>query len=115
MLGYIAGAFAWGALKSWSHDLTRSPRSSFGLGELAEELQFRMGLEHGLGRGLLGLSPTVSRLGASVLFAVVHPGHMLDAALGGLVYSKVYEGHGLLGSTLAHIAHNLGVHFGGKP
>ena len=27
---------------------------------------------------------------------------------------RFYEDHGLLGSTLAHIAHNLGVHLGGK-
>ena len=116
MLGYIAGAAIWGLAKSWSNDLERSPHALSGLGaaELLEEVQFRMGLEHGLGRNVLKLSPTAARIGASALFGLVHPGHALDAAIGGLVYSKAYEDHGLLGSTLAHCAHNIGVHLGGK-
>lgn len=116
MLGYIAGAALWGFAKSVSNNLTRSPHalSDLGAAELLEELQFRTGLEHGLGRRVLGLSPSVARLCGAALFGLNHPGHMVDAALGGVVYSKAYEKYGLLGSTLTHIAHNLAVHLGGK-
>ena len=117
MLGYVATAAAWGFLKSQALGLTRSPRPfhSFGVPELLEEVEFRAGLEHGLGRTILGLRPAVARLGAAALFGLCHPGNELDAALGGFLYSKAYEAHGLVGSTLTHLTHNLFVHLGGKP
>ena len=109
MLGFVAGAFAWGAVKS---AVTGQHRHDYmdwdvGVGELSEELVFRVGLEKGL--GLTGLAPAPVRLLQAGLFGAMHPGNEVDAALGGLLYGAAYDKHGLLGSTLAHIAHNLGV------
>jgi hypothetical protein len=124
VLGYVAGALAWGFLKSRSLDLRRSPHalSDLGFAELLEEVEYRYGIERVGLRGALGLSPTVSRTLQAAFFGLAH-GNPLDAALGGFIYSKAYDAgavkHGSLGglalSAAAHIAHNLGVHLGGRP
>ena len=116
MLGYIAGALAWGFIKSWGNDLTRSPHSLSGLGfsELLEEVEYRTVIERAGLRGSAGLSPLAARIATSAAFGLAHPGHMVDAAMGGVLYSKAYDKGGLALSTLCHIAHNCGVFLGGK-
>jgi membrane protease YdiL (CAAX protease family) len=115
MLGYVAGAFAWGAIKAVStharkHDVAAG--WDFGVGELTEELVFRVGLERGL--GLVGLGAAPARLLQAGVFGAMHPGNEVDAALGGLVYGAAYDRYGLLGSTLTHLMHNLGVYVGAR-
>ena len=116
MLGYIAGAAFWGLAKSSLTGARRTPHAllGFGFAELMEEVEFRAGIEHVGLRGFGGLSPGVSRLASSALFGLAHPGAELDAALGGVLYSMAYEKWGLLGSTLTHLGHNLGVYLGGQ-
>lgn len=113
MLGYLAGCFTWGLVKAASvgaprtHDLG----ASFIGAPLVEELQFRLGLERlALGRVL---SPERARIAGAIFFGAMHPGLEVDAALGGYVYSKAYESHGLKGAVFAHMAHNLGCWVGG--
>ncbi len=115
MLGYFAGAFVWGLAKAVGSDATRSHNSleGFGAAELVEELQFRTGIERmGLRRVF---PPGTARVLSAVAFASIHPGHELDAALGGILYSHAYDKGGLLGSTVAHLCHNLGVYLGARP
>lgn len=113
MLGFIAGAFAWGALKaavlgSKAHDVDLG---HLVVGALEEELIFRGALERGLLRGLAGTQPGTANLVQSALFELAHDGDRIpfDAALGGAVYSRAADRYGILGSTLTHLAHNLGV------
>src|SRR5574343_567925 len=109
MLGFVAGAFAWGAVKAAAHGARRHDYLDWdvGIGELSEELVFRVGLEKGL--GLFGFGAAPVRIAQAGIFGALHPGNELDAALGGLVYGAAYDRYGLLGSTLTHVAHNLGV------
>lgn len=114
MLGYVAGALAWGAAKAAFVGARRDHYldHDFGLGELTEELMFRVGLEKGL--GAVGLASTSARVLQAGVFGAMHPGNELDAALGGLVYGAAYDKHGLMGSTLTHMAHNFGVFLAAK-
>lgn len=108
MLGFIAGCFAWGALKQAAFGgPVRHSLADLGLvGPIVEELQFRTGLERmGLRRVM---SPGKARILSSIAFATGHQ-VPLDAALGGFVYSHAYDRGGLLGSIAAHASHNLGV------
>ena len=118
MLGYIAGCLAWGAIKASVLGAHRAPGShflgGFGLPELAEELEYRVLMERGVGRTLLGVNPMAARIAQSVMFGLAHPGLEVDAALGGFVYSKAYDAHGILGALAAHVAHNAGVWLGSK-
>lgn len=117
-LGYVLGCFMWGAVKASALGAHRTPGthmlSGAGMPELSEELTYRMGLERGVLGGVAGLSPNAARIGQAVIFGLGHPGIQVDAAVGGFVYSKAYESHGLLGSLAAHIAHNAGIWFGSK-
>ncbi len=114
MLGFVAGAFAWGAVKAAAHGVRRSEFKlhDIGLAEVTEEILFRAGLMGGL--GALGLSPGAALVGQAAIFGMAHDGNEPDAALGGILYGHVYERHGLLASTAVHVAHNLGVYFGAK-
>lgn len=142
MLGFLALAFTHGAVKAAAHGRKRAGDGhlftelpAFGLGELTEELEFRVALERGLGRKVLKLSPTAARLGQAALFGLAHPGLEVDAAAGALLYSFAYDAgvkraeekaksappttpttsphlSGIITSTLAHLAHNVGVWFG---
>ncbi len=118
MLGYVLGCALWGACKARLLGAHRTAGShflnGFGLPELSEELQYRVGVERMLGRGVVGASPTVARVGQAILFGLGHPGLEVDAAVGGFVYSKAYDAHGLLGAVAAHLAHNAGVWLGSK-
>ena len=111
MLAYVGGCMAWGAMKA--HVLGAHAAGPFpvGLGEIAEELQYRWGGERLLAPKL-GLSPEVARIAQAAFFGLVHPGHEIDAALGGYVYSRAYDDHGLLGAVAAHLAHNVGIWLG---
>lgn len=88
--------------------------SGAGMPELSEELTYRMGLERGVLGGVVGMNTEPARIAQAIIFGLGHPGIQLDAALGGYVYSKAYESHGLLGSLAAHVAHNAGIWFGSK-
>ena len=118
MLGYLVGCLALGAAKAQLLGAHRTPGShflnGFGLPELSEELEYRWLAERGVGRTLLGVSPTAARIGQAMLFGLAHPGLELDAAVGGFVYSKAFDDHGLLGAVAAHVAHNAGVWLGSK-
>ena len=118
MLKYVLGCALWGACKASLLGAHRAPGShflgGFGLPELSEELQYRVGMERMLGRGVVGISPTAARVGQAMLFGLAHPGLEVDAAVGGFVYSKAFDAHGLLGALAAHVAHNAGVWLGSK-
>lgn len=115
MLGVLqfAGAcFAWGLVKASVLGVHRTGSThnflhNLGGQELSEELQFRFGLEQGL-KALTPLSAEAARVTQAALFGLMHPGNQLDAAVGGYVYSKAFEKHGLMGSLSAHVAHNVG-------
>lgn len=114
MLGFVASAFAYGAVKAAAVGARRHEVADgwdFGLNELSEELVFRVGLERGL--GLAGLGAVPVRLLQAGIFGLMHE-NTADAALGGLLYGAAYDRHGLLGSTLTHVAHNLGVYLAAK-
>lgn len=87
--------------------------SGVGMPELSEELLYRAGLERGVFAGL-GVAPNTARILQAGIFGLGHPGIEVDAAVGGFVYSKAFESHGLLGALAAHIAHNAGCWFGSK-
>lgn len=116
MLGYIAGALAWGFLKSWGNGAKRAHNSlaDLGFSELLEEVEYRTVIERAGLRGSLGLSPLAARVATSCAFGLAHPGYMADAALGGMLYSKAYDRGGLPLAVGAHLAHNIGVFLGGK-
>lgn len=118
MLGYIAGCFAWGALKASVLGAHRTPGShmlsGLGMPELSEELTYRLGLERAVFGGLAGMAPGTARIAQAAVFGLGHPGIEVDAAVGGFVYSKAYDAHGILGALAAHVAHNAGVWFGSK-
>ena len=116
MLGYLAAGFIWGAIKAQAvgarraHDLG----TTLIVAPIVEELQFRLGVERlGLARGLI-LSSERARLVSSALFGLMHPGLEVDAAVGGYVYSKAFDAHGLAGAVFSHLAHNLGVALGSR-
>lgn len=117
VLKYVGLCFAWGAGKAALMGVHRTPGShifsGFGMPELSEELIYRVGLERGL-LARSGLSATSARLAQAAVFGLGHPGLEVDAALGGFVYSKAFEKHGLLGALAAHVAHNAGCWFGSK-
>lgn len=117
MLKYALGCFLWGACKSALMGAHRAPGSHFlgglGLPELSEELTYRLGMERLL-LPKLGLSSDAARLCQAAAFGAVHPGIQVDAAVGGFVYSKAFEQHGLLGALAAHVAHNVGCWAGAK-
>lgn len=115
MLSYIGLCFGWGLLKAHVLGAHSGAHALSGLGavELLEELQFRTGLER-LIAPRLSVAPQVAKLGQAVLFGLGHPGNEVDAALGGYVYSKAYDAHGLMGAVLSHVAHNVGVWAGSK-
>ncbi len=108
MFGYVFGCFAWGAVKARALGAHSAGSFGFGGAELLEELQYRFGAER-MVAPRLGLAPETARIGTSLLFGLTHPGHELDAALGGYVHSKAYDAHGFKGAILSHLAHNLGV------
>ena len=113
MLGFIAGMGLWGFAKASLLGAHRTSMHALGGPELLEELQFRVGVERVLAPRL-SIAPHLARLGQAALFGLMHPGLEVDAALGGYVYSKAYEGHGLVGAVLSHVAHNAGVWLGSK-
>jgi membrane protease YdiL (CAAX protease family) len=124
MLGYVLGAAAWGYLKAQGAGAKRSHNALAGLPvpELLEELQYRGAIERGALKRVV--SPGAARAITAGLFALVHPGNELDAALGSLVYSKAYDagserwgGHigGLGFATLVHAVHNAAVWLGANP
>ena len=107
---------------SVARETARAPLLSVVTGPLAEELQFRAGLEDFLLSQMAGLSPTASAAVTSGLFGLVHlgtvpgcaPGWMkgmrvVEAGLAGVVYSHAYRTSGLVGAFFTHLAHNLGV------
>ena len=118
MFVYLIGCLAWGATKAQLLGAHRAPGShflgDFGLPELSEELEYRLLIERGIGHTLLGVNHTAARIGQAMLFGLAHPGLELDAAVGGFVYSKAFDDHGLLGAVVAHVAHNAGVWLGSK-
>ena len=108
----------WGACKAKLLGAHRTPGShfldGFGAAELGEELEYRLLMERGVGRAMLGVTPTAARIATATLFGLAHPGLEIDAAVGGFVYSKAFDDHGLLGAVAAHVAHNAGVWLGSK-
>lgn len=114
---YLAGAFAYGLVKS----ALLGARSSapFGLidsslGVLEEELVYRLALERGLGRKVLGLQPMTARIGQAVAFGFIdHPWNPVESAAGAVFYSYAYDHGGFPLAAGAHLAHNLGVFAGG--
>ena len=123
MLGYVLGAAAWGYLKAQGAGAKRSHNALAGLPvpELLEELQYRGAIERGALKRVV--SPGAARAITAGLFALIHPGNELDAALGSLVYSKAFDAGesrwgrfgGLLTAVATHCAHNCGVWLGGVP
>jgi membrane protease YdiL (CAAX protease family) len=124
MLGFVLGAFAWGALKAQALGVRSRPvhLTHLTLGVLAEEFQYRAAPEFLAQR--LRVDPVALerlRVGSSVLFAAAHlpSAHPVfrfsDALAGGLLYGKAYEKGGLALSVATHLAHNLGVALGGRP
>ncbi|TAL42479.1 MAG: CPBP family intramembrane metalloprotease [Salinibacterium sp.] len=116
MLWYVLACMAWGFAKASVLGAHRAPGShflgGFGLPELAEELEYRVVMERGLGQRMLGVNPAAARLAQAALFGLAHPGLEVDAAVGGFVYSKAFDQHGLLGAVASHVAHNAGVWLG---
>ena len=115
MLGYLAAAAAYGFAKSAA--LGARSIGEFGFGHntasvLEEELVYRLGIERGLGRTALGLSPMVARVGSAALFGLDHT-HPFDATLGGLFYSYAFDRGGLPLAAGCHLIHNLMVYVGG--
>ena len=113
---YLAGAFAYGLLKSLALGATSSsfPLWSNTGGVLEEELVYRLALERGLGRKVLGLSPTVARVGQAVAFGFIdHPWNPVESAAGAVFYSYAFEAGGLPLAVGTHLLQNLGVYFGG--
>lgn len=115
LAGYTLGMLAYGFVKATALGAKHTGHGSFlhsvGGPELMEELQYRVGVEQGL-KHVVGVPATAARITQSVLFGLIHPGNEVEAALGGFVYSKAYEKHGLLGSVLVHCAHNIGCYLG---
>lgn len=119
LAGYIAGCALYGFTKATvlgarrGHTSSSTFMHSLGGPELMEELQYRVGVEQGL-KHLGGVGEVPARVTQSILFGLIHPGNEVEAALGGYIYSKAYAAHGLMGSLLAHCAHNLGCWLGAK-
>ena len=112
-LGYVAAGFALGAVKAIAYG-SKGPRhtlhalAALGADAFTEELVYRTGVER---FGLRQVLPVESaRLAGAALFGL-GPANPLDAAIGGYLYSRAYDRGGLGLSTLAHLAHNLGVVF----
>lgn len=114
---FLAGALVYGYAKS---ALLGAKSSSFPLwdntaGVLEEELVYRLALERGLGRAVLGLQPMTARLAQAAVFGLVdHPWNPIESAAGAVFYSYSFEAGGLLLSVGTHLAHNTGVFLGGK-
>lgn len=115
MLGFIAAGFALGATKAIAYgargdrgDHSLHAVAMLGLDALSEELVYRVGVERVGMRGLGALGAEPARLASSILFGLGHA-NPIDAAVGGYLYSRAYDAGGLGLSTLAHLAHNLGV------
>lgn len=113
MLGYLAAGFALGAVKALAYGSKREGHlghTLLGIGPdaLAEEVTYRFGLERVGMRGALGIGAEPARFAAAALFGLGHT-NPIDAAVGGYLYSRAYDAGGLPLSTLAHVAHNLGV------
>ena len=113
MLGYVIGCAAWGAFKATA--LGAHSTAAFGncLPELLEEVQYRWFGER-VAAPAVGVPAEHARVAQAALFGMVHPGHELDAALGGYVYSKAYDAYGFKGAVLSHLAHNVGVWLASK-
>ena len=118
MLGYVGLCCLWGFAKASLLGAHRAPGShflgGFGVAELAEELEYRVAIERGIGHRMLGVNPTAARIAQAALFGLAHPGLEVDAAVGGFVYSKAFDAHGLFGPLATHVAHNAGVWLGSK-
>lgn len=119
MLGYVAGAALWGYAKASALGARRHQHNiaNIGMHALAEELEFRVGLERGVGRAVLGLNSGVARGLSALAFGAVHEGSLArkaDAALGGMLYSLAFDRAGLAGAALTHLAHNLGIYLGSR-
>jgi hypothetical protein len=114
---FLAGAFAYGYAKSallGAKSPGSFPAYENTAGVLEEELIYRTALERWVGRDLLGLSPTVARLGQAAAFGLVdHPWNPFESALGAVGYSYAYDEGGLPLSVGTHLLQNLGVYFGG--
>lgn len=128
-VGWAAlGMFAWGFLKASAvgrrqpvscplcaaHAVTRPRRLAYSLvlGPVVEELNYR----HSLPR-LLGPAGSAAVFGAMHASKRLSPegnaARVAEAGLaGGLVYQSAYDRGGLVGSSLVHGAHNLGVDLG---
>ena len=114
MLGaYIIGCAAWGAAKATALGAHSTGPFGSGMPELLEEVQYRWFGER-VAAPAVGLGTEHARIAQALFFGAAHPGHELDAALGGYVYSRAYEAHGFKGAVLAHIFHNLGVWLASK-
>lgn len=128
LAGFVLGAFAYGLAKG--QVLVRSGEpidlGFEGASALAEEVESRAVLGDFIAQRVLGMSFGSATAVSSALFGLSHlatadgkpPGVKLarvaETALAGVVYSLAYQRHGLIGATLTHLAHNLGVHAGAK-
>lgn len=113
---YLAGAFAYGLVKSLALGATSSsfPLFENTAGVLEEELVYRLALERGLGRKVLGLRPMTARVGQAVAFGFIdHPWNPVESAAGAVVYSYAYDEGGFPLAVGTHLAHNLAVYLGG--
>lgn len=129
-VGWAAlGMFVWGALKAGvaaqhmhvscplcAADSAADPRKivhSVVTGPLMEEWTYRESLPKLIGPGaaavMFGSMHATSKLTASQNAARA----VEAAAAGGLVYQAAHGNGGLVGSTIVHGAHNLGVRVGG--
>lgn len=113
MLGYIAAGFALGGAKALVYGSKRGKQSRsahalamLGVDAFSEEVIYRTGVERFGLRQVMGVEP--ARLVGAALFGLGHT-NPIDAAVGGYLYSRAYDAGGLGLSTLAHLAHNVGV------
>ena len=115
-LGYIAAGFALGAAKSVAYGVKGPKKHSLhsvamlGLDALSEEVVYRTGVERIGLRGVANMGPETARMLGALAFGMGHT-NPIDAAVGGYLYSRAYDAGGLGLSTMAHLAHNLGVVF----
>lgn len=113
---WAAFAFAYGVLKS---QLVGSKRfhepmlPGYGIGELGEELLYRVLPFEGAKLANLNVDPSIINFGQAFAFGAAHT-YPVEAGLGGLFYGVAYQQNGLLGSWAAHVAHNIGVWVGAK-
>lgn len=109
-------AFVYGAAKSQvvgSKRFHEPPLPGYGIGELGEELLYRVLPFEGAKLANLNVDPNYINFVQAFAFGAAHK-YPVEAGLGGLAYGIAYQQNGLLGSWLMHVAHNLGVWVGAK-